>query len=92
MRRRKRSAAPASAVRPCLLSAVLRPLAMNTHQAAYRTDIARLAEDMAERDAKLKARLAERDTAMAKRETRLILIIASLLGLTTAVLSFLIKF
>ncbi len=42
---------------------------MNTRQAEYRTDIARLAERMARRDAKLAerdARLTERNTANAR--------------------------
>ena len=43
---------------------------MNTMQAEYRTDIARLAEDMA------------------KRETRMLLFIAAIIGLGIAILGF----
>ena len=43
---------------------------MKTHQADYRTDIARLAEDMA------------------RRETRLLLAIAGMIGLAVAILRF----
>lgn len=50
---------------------------MNTKQAEYKTDIARLAEDAAKRDAEA-----------AKRETRLIVTIAGLLAVAVAVLGF----
>ncbi len=48
---------------------------MNTRQAEYKTDIARLAEQMAQRDAKLAerdARLAERDAKLSERYARLV--------------------
>jgi len=50
---------------------------MNTMQAEYKTDIARLAEDMA-----------KRDTEAARRETRLILAILGIVGLAVALLKF----
>ena len=50
---------------------------MKTTQAEYKTDIARLAEDMA-----------KRDTESAKRETRLILALAGMLALAVAILKF----
>ncbi len=52
---------------------------MKTMQAEYKTDIARLAEDAAKRDAEA-----------AKRETRLILAFAGLLFGAVAILSFVI--
>ena len=45
---------------------------MNTMQAEYRTDIARLAEDMA------------------KRETRMLLAVAAMIGIAVAILGFLV--
>ncbi|MDE0047715.1 MAG: hypothetical protein OXU19_17960 [bacterium] len=53
---------------------------MKTMQAEYKTDIARLAEDNAKRDAEA-----------AKRETRLIVTIAGLLAFAVAVLGLLIR-
>jgi len=47
---------------------------MNTRQAEYRTDIARLAEDMA-----------KRDTEAARRETRFLLACVALAGLVIGV-------
>ncbi len=44
-------------------------------QAEYKTDIARLAEDMA-----------KRDTECAKRETRLILALIAIVGIATALI------
>ncbi len=47
---------------------------MNTMQAEYKTDIALLAEQLAEREARLAerdARLAERDARLAERDARL---------------------
>jgi len=41
---------------------------MNTMQAEYRTDIARLAEDMAKRDAESAKDMARRDAESAKRD------------------------
>ena len=74
---------------------------MNTHQAEYRTDIARLAESLAQRDvhqaqrdAQITKSLAARDVDAAKRETRLQLVIVGTIvavgGLATAVLGLLI--
>ncbi len=54
---------------------------MNTHQAEYRTDIARLAKDNA-----------MRETEAAKRETRLILTMAGLIVGAVAILGVLIRF
>ena len=53
---------------------------MNTHQAEYRTDIARLAEDMAKRDAEA-----------AKRETRMLLAVAGLISFGVVILGILIR-
>ncbi len=53
---------------------------MKTMQAEYKTDIARLAEDNAKRDAEA-----------AKRETRLIVTIAGLLAFAVAVLGLMIR-
>lgn len=50
---------------------------MKTMQAEYKTDIARLAEDAAKRDAEA-----------AKRETRLILAMAGFIAVAVAILSF----
>ena len=50
---------------------------MNTHQAEYRTDIARLAEDMAKRDAEA-----------AKRDKQQLLAIAGMIALGIAILGF----
>ncbi len=50
---------------------------MKTMQADYKTDIARLAEDAAKRDAEA-----------AKRETRLILAMAGFIAVAVAILSF----
>ncbi len=50
---------------------------MKTMQAEYKTDIARLAEDMARRDAEA-----------ARRETRLILAILGMIALAVAILKF----
>ena len=50
-------------------------------QAEYKTDIARLAEDSAKRDAK-------RDVEAAKREARLLLAIAAMLAVGFTVLGF----
>ena len=50
---------------------------MNTHRAENRTDVARFAEDMAKRDAEA-----------AKRETGMLPSVAAMIGLGTAVLSF----
>ena len=52
---------------------------MGTHQAEYRTDIARLAEDMAKRDAE-----------HAKRDKQQLPAIAGIVGLATAILGVLI--
>ena len=52
---------------------------MKTMQAEYKTDIARLAEDMAKRDAEA-----------ARRETRLLLSMAGLLAVAVAILGLLI--
>ncbi len=75
---------------------------MNTMQAEYKTDIARLAEQGAERDARLAerdARLAERDADMKGRiegwradfhrgQWQMLLAVAGLIGLAVAVLKF----
>ncbi len=53
---------------------------MNTRQAEYKTDIAHLAEQMANRDAEA-----------AKRETRIILAVFASAGVVTAILGFLIR-
>ena len=50
---------------------------MNTKQAEYKTDIARLAEDMA-----------KRDTDAAKRETRMLIAVISVMALGLAILGF----
>ncbi len=50
---------------------------MKTMQAEYKTDIARLAEDAAKRDAEA-----------ARRETRLILAMAGFIAVAVAILSF----
>ena len=60
---------------------------MNTKQAEYKTDIARLAEQMAQRDTDA----AKRDTEGAKRETRIILAVFGIVALATAILGFLIR-
>ena len=52
---------------------------MKTMQAEYRTDIARLAEDMA-----------KHNVEAAKRETRMLLAVAAMIGLAVAILGFLI--
>ncbi len=68
---------------------------MNTMQAEYKTDIARLAEQGAERD----ARLAERDADMKgqiegwradfhRGQWQMLLAVAGLIGLAVAVLKF----
>lgn len=69
---------------------------METRQAEYKTDIARLAEDAAKRDAEMTrqyktdiGRLAE-DSA--KRETRLVITVAGMLALAVAILGTLISF
>ena len=53
---------------------------MNTHQAEYRTDIARLAEEMAKQDAEA-----------AKRETRTLLAVAGLISFGVVILGLLIR-
>ena len=53
---------------------------METRQAEYRTDIARLAEDMAKRDAEATG-----------RETRLLLALAGLVSLAVVILGILIR-
>ena len=53
---------------------------MNTHQAEYRTDIARLAEDNAKRDAEA-----------AKRKTRMLLAVAGLISFGVVILGILIR-
>ncbi len=72
---------------------------MNTRQAEYRTDIARLAEQLAQREIKLSeqiaqqaTQLAERDSRLAERDSRFVLLIVSLIVGATAFLSFMIKF
>ena len=60
---------------------------MNTKQAEYKTDIARLAEQHAQ----LEKKLAERDTRLAERDSRFILLFVSLIVGATAFLSLLIK-
>ncbi len=71
---------------------------MNTKQAEYKTDIARLAEQIAKRDnilaeqyAQLEKKLAERDTRLAERDSRFILLFVSLIVGATAFLSLMIK-
>lgn len=53
---------------------------MNTHHADYRTDIARLAGDMAKLDAEA-----------AKRETRMLLAVAGLMSFGVVILGILIR-
>ena len=53
---------------------------MNTKQAEYKTDIARLAEQMA-----------QRDTEAHRRETRIILAVFAAVALATAILGFMIR-
>jgi len=53
---------------------------MNTKQAEYKTDIARLAEQMA-----------QRDSESHKRETRIILAMFAAVALATAILGFMIR-
>ena len=64
---------------------------MNTMQAEYKTDIARLAEQLAERD----VRLAERDARLAEqrgaRDARLLGGVLGIIGLGLVVLGFLIR-
>ncbi len=64
---------------------------MNTMQAEYKTDIALLAEQLAERD----ARLAERDARLAEqrgaRDARLLGGVRGIIGLGLVVLGFLIR-
>ncbi len=60
---------------------------MNTMQAEYKTDIARLAEQLAERD----ARLAERDARMAERDSRLLQWMVGIAVAGVAVLGLLIR-
>ena len=67
---------------------------MNTKQAEYTTDIARLAEQHAQLEKKLAerdARLAERFTQLAERDSRFILLFVSLIVGATAFLSLMIK-
>ena len=75
---------------------------MNTMQAEYKTDIALLAEQLAEREARLAEQRAERDarlekelaavrTEAAQRETNLVLRIAALLAGAVAILGVLIR-
>ncbi|MCY3981453.1 MAG: hypothetical protein OXE76_16320 [Alphaproteobacteria bacterium] len=61
---------------------------MKTMQAEYKTDIARLAEDNAKRDARLAEDMGKRDTEAARRETRLILALAGMIALAVAILKF----
>ena len=67
---------------------------MNTMKAEYKTDIARLAEDIAKRDASRDAEGAKRDVDAAKRDNRLMLVIVGTIvavgSLATAVLGILI--
>ena len=71
-------------------------------QAEYRTDIARLAEDLAKREtgrqaeyrtgiARLAEDMAKRDTEAAKRETRLLLAVAGMVSLAVIVLGLLMR-
>ena len=62
---------------------------MNTMKAEYKTDIARLAEDIAKRDASRDAAAAKRDVEAAKRETRQLLAIAGMIAVAVAILGFL---
>ena len=64
---------------------------MNTKQAEYKTDIALLGKQMAERMSAQDARMAENAVENAKRETRLLLAIAGMFGLATAILGVLIR-
>ncbi len=71
---------------------------MNTMQAEYKTDIALLAEQLAERDARLAerdVRLAERDARLAEqrgaRDARLLGGVLGIIGLGLVVLGFLIR-
>ncbi len=58
---------------------------MTTHQAEYKTDIAQLAESIAQRDARLADRLADRDVEAARRETRMLLAITGIIGLAVTI-------
>ena len=62
---------------------------MNTRQAEYKTEIGRLAEAMAQRDASRDAAAAQRDVDAAKRETRQLLAIAAMIAVAVAILGFL---
>ena len=64
---------------------------MNTKQAEYKTDIARLAEQMAQRDTARDTDAAKRETEAARRETRIILAVFGAVALGTAILGFLIR-
>ena len=78
---------------------------METRQAEYKTDIARLAADAARRDAEAEKRYADykteigrlaedaakRDAEAAKRETRLVITVAGMLALAVAMLGTLIS-
>ena len=57
---------------------------MNTKQAEYKTDIARLAEDNARRDTEA----AKRDTEAARRETRFLITVIGVMALGIAILGF----
>ncbi len=57
---------------------------MKTMQAEYKTDIARLAEQVAKRDVEA----AKRDVEAAKRETRLLLSIAAMLAVGFTAMGF----
>lgn len=66
---------------------------MNTMQAEYKTDIARLAEDMAKRDveaarrdAELKTDAARRDAEAAKRENRMLLAMTGIIAVAVAII------
>ena len=67
---------------------------MSTTQAEYKTDIARLAESITQRDARLAENMADRDVETAKRDTRLVLVIVGTIvaaaSLATAVLGIII--
>ena len=61
---------------------------MNTMQAEYKTDIALLAERLAERDARVEKEMADGRAEAARRETNLVLRIAGLLAAAVAFLKY----
>ncbi len=62
-----------------------------TRQHEYKTDIARLSEESAKRDAEMTRHISGLSEEIARRETRMLLAVAGIISLGVVVLSFLIR-